>query len=100
VGGATISYDDGLGPPRFVLADGGGDYLFWVTDPWSGEVTPSMAGFKFVPVHTDYIDVATNQTGQNYTATISVIAKNVMVAGLPPPVIMAFPTPGIPSAAP
>ena len=38
---------------------------------WSGTVTPVLAGYTFVPPSVTYTDVISNQTAQNYTATLS-----------------------------
>jgi hypothetical protein len=36
---------------------------------WSGIVTPSLAGYTFLPISRSYTNVLANQTAQNYTAT-------------------------------
>jgi hypothetical protein len=64
VGGATISYTGGS-----TTADGTGHYAFTVLSGWSGTVTPSKPGYRFIPDHREYTNVTTDWTDQNYTAT-------------------------------
>jgi hypothetical protein len=66
VGGATLSYTDGT--PKTATANSSGVYTFQVSNNWSGTVTPSKAGFSFVPGNRAYTNVVTGQTGQDYTA--------------------------------
>jgi hypothetical protein len=69
VNGATLSYTDGT--PKTATADGSGLYSFLVPSGWSGTVIPSKAGYAFLPVSRSYTNVLANQTGQNYTATLT-----------------------------
>jgi hypothetical protein len=66
--GATLSYTDGT--PKTATADGSGNYSFTVSYNWSGTVTPSLTGYSFNPVNRTYSNVLSNQTSQNYTATL------------------------------
>ncbi len=65
--GVTLSYMDGI--LKTVTADSGGDYLFTLTEGWSGTVTPSKPGYTFAPASLPYSDLAANQADQDYTAT-------------------------------
>ena len=67
VAGATLNYINGT--PRTATSDSNGNYSFLVPSGWSGTVTPAKAGYSFSPVSINYTSVASNQTGQNYTAT-------------------------------
>ena len=64
VGGATLSYYDGT--LKTVVADGSGDYSITVPSGWSGIVTPSKTGYKFVPISRSYSNVQSDQTDQDY----------------------------------
>ncbi len=68
VAGATLNYTDGT--PKTAMSDGSGNYTISVLLGWSGTVIPSKAGFSFAPVNRIYNYVVTNQTSQNYTATL------------------------------
>ena len=50
---------------------GSGGYLVYVPEGWSGTVTPEKAGYAFTPSSISYSNVTSDQTGQNYTATVS-----------------------------
>lgn len=73
VGGATLSYTDGV--PQTVMADVSGNYILAVSNNWAGMVTPSKTGYFFLPANRNYSStpVTTDQTAQNYTATLNVI---------------------------
>ena len=64
--GATITYTGGS-----TTANGSGSYSFTVPSGWSGTVTPTKTGYTFSPVNRSYTNVTSNQTNQNYTATLS-----------------------------
>jgi hypothetical protein len=65
VGGATLSYSGGP-----TSADSVGNYSFTVPYGWTGTVTPSKANFTFSPVSKVYPAVTSDQTGQDFTATL------------------------------
>ena len=67
VAGATLSYTDGT--PKTATADGSGLYNFTVSYNWSGTVTPSLAGYGFIPASRTYANVTVNQDAQNYSTT-------------------------------
>jgi len=68
VAGATLNYTNGI--PQTATSDANGNYSFLVPSGWSGTVTPAKAGYSFSPANRLYTSVASNQTGQNYTATL------------------------------
>ena len=55
VAGATLSYTDGT--PKTATADGSGLYSLQVSYNWSGTVTPSKAGYSFLPAVKTYTNV-------------------------------------------
>ncbi|MBK9924361.1 MAG: M4 family metallopeptidase [Anaerolineales bacterium] len=67
-GDVVLQYADG--GFKTVTADGSGNYTIYVSPGWSGTVTPSKAGYIFSPLNRSYSNVTTNQTTQNYTATL------------------------------
>jgi uncharacterized repeat protein (TIGR01451 family) len=81
VAGATLNYTDGS--PKTATADGSGAYSFTVSYNWSGTVTPSKTGYSFSPTSTSYTNVLTNQTAQDFTASLMLftIHGNAGVAG-------------------
>jgi hypothetical protein len=66
--GATLTY--GGTTNGTANADGSGNYSFNLPFDWSGTVTPSKTGYAFSPVNRTYANLAADQTGQNYTATL------------------------------
>ena len=72
VAAAVLSYTDGTA--KTSTADESGDYSFDVTYNWSGTVTPTLAGYTFTPASTDYSNLTTDQTDQDYTASIVQVA--------------------------
>ena len=77
VGGVTLSYVDGT--LKTVIADGNGDYSFTVPLGWSGTVTPYKSGYTFTLVSKTYSHVLSDQTSQNYTATVCIGCADVQV---------------------
>jgi hypothetical protein len=71
---ATITYTGGS-----TTANSSGSYSFTVSGGWSGTVTPTKTGYSFSPVNRSYTNVTSNQTNQNYTATLigNTISGNV-----------------------
>ena len=67
VAGATLSYTDGT--PKTATSDASGNYSITVSSGWSGGLTPSRAGFTFLPGSRTYSNVTTNLTNQNFTAS-------------------------------
>ncbi len=65
-GSATIAYTGGS-----TTASGTGSYSFTVAGGWSGTVTPTKTGYTFSPVSRSYTNVTSNQSNQNYTATLN-----------------------------
>jgi len=58
-----------------------GQYSCTVPQGWSGSVTPSLSGYAFIPASRSYSSVAANQTGQNYTATSTVVPNSATFIG-------------------
>ncbi len=70
-GGVTLSYMEG-DILKTVVSDSSGNYFLKVDTGWSGTVTPSKAGVIFDPISRNYLNVQSNQTTQNYKASIPV----------------------------
>ena len=66
-GGVTLSYIHGT--LKMATSSTNGDYSFFVSDNWSGTVTPSLPCFTFTPTSISYSNVTTHQTSQDYTAS-------------------------------
>ncbi|MFH2040716.1 MAG: Ig-like domain-containing protein, partial [Chloroflexota bacterium] len=66
VGAATLSYTDGTS--KTATANSSGVYSLQVSYDWSGTITPSKAGFAFLPAIKSYTNVVSNQTAQDYVA--------------------------------
>jgi uncharacterized delta-60 repeat protein len=64
IGGASLGYTDGTA--KTATADGAGVYSFPVSSGWTGDVTPSLAGYTFSPDKTSYTDITSDQT-TNYS---------------------------------
>jgi len=70
--------EDGVGLEDVVMSglpgdpstDSSGNYSATVPYDWSGTVTPTLASHTFSPPSRTYSNVLSDQTGQNYTATI------------------------------
>ncbi len=73
VAGAGLGYTDGT--PKTTTADGAGDYSFEVSYNWSGTVTPSLAGYTFVPINRTYSNVQANQSDQNFIVLCYTLTK-------------------------
>jgi len=52
------------------VTDSNGYYRLMVNYGWSGTVTPTKAGFTFTPPSRTYSNVTSNQTNQDYTASV------------------------------
>ena len=61
----TVSYNGGA-----TTTDGSGYYSFEVPYGWSGTVTPSRIGFSFSPSSRSYSNVTSDQTNQDYSASV------------------------------
>lgn len=74
---ATITYTGGS-----TTSDGSGNYTFTVASGWTGTVTPSKTEYTFTPDHRDYSTAVTsNQTGQDFTATLNTYLLTVSKIG-------------------
>ena len=81
IAAATVGYAGSTNGST--TANGSGAYSFDVPFDWSGTVTPSKTGYSFSPVSRTYANLGTDQTAQNYTATLITysISGNVGVPG-------------------
>jgi hypothetical protein len=81
IAGATLSYTDGV--LQTTIADSSGNYSITVPSGWSGTVTPFKTSYTFLPASRTYSTVTSNQTAQNYIATLITytLTGNVGVAG-------------------
>jgi FtsP/CotA-like multicopper oxidase with cupredoxin domain len=74
VGGATLTYSDGVNSGT-VTADANGNYSISIptaapwTIPWTGTVTPSMTGYTFQPTQRSFTNISVDQVGQNFSTT-------------------------------
>lgn len=83
VAGATVSYSGT--PNGSVTADSSGLYtISGIPYGWTGTVTPSLAGYTFVPTNREYTNVTANWTSQDYVASMNTftISGNTEVAGV------------------
>ncbi len=67
VEGVTITFS---GEEGTATTDSNGGYSHQVSYGWSGTATPSKAGHIFSPSSRTYTSVTSDQTEQNYTATV------------------------------
>ena len=83
VAGVKLSYTDGSSKTVTTAADG--SYSFPISYNWSGTVTPSHPCFTFSPASRNYTSVTTDQTAQDYTASIGggCADVDVLIRGLP-----------------
>jgi len=58
------------GLPGNVVTSGGGNYRATVPYGWKGTVTPTKEGHAFLPEFVDYPELLSDQTNQNYTASV------------------------------
>jgi len=79
VAGVEITFSNEGGT---TTTDSEGNYSHTVSYSWSGTATPSLAGYTFDPATRTYTDVTSDQTDQDYTATLSTytISGNVSLA--------------------
>jgi hypothetical protein len=72
------------GLPGNPVTSGGGSYSADVDYGWSGTVTPTKAGYTFVPVNRVYSNVTSDQENQDYTPTVdsfTIISESFEGAG-------------------
>ena len=69
-GGTGISGVVMGGFPNSPTTDANGYYSDTVSYGWSGTGTPNKSGYTFSPPSLSYSNVVSNQTNQNYTATL------------------------------
>ncbi|MDH7600149.1 MAG: secretin and TonB N-terminal domain-containing protein [Sedimentisphaerales bacterium] len=86
----TISGNVGIadvvlkGLPGNVISGPDGTYTATVNHGWTGEVTPTLDGYRFDPPKRSYPKVTSNQVGQDYRPTeiLVTIAGNTGVPGV------------------
>jgi len=59
------------GLPGDPVTNFSGFYTTTVEYGWDGTVTPSLSGYSFTPINRTYTDVVSDQTGQDYSATLN-----------------------------
>jgi Tfp pilus assembly protein PilV len=62
-----------------------GAYSCSVPSGWTGSVKPTVSGYSFAPVTYSYANVTSNQTGQNFTATV--VATSFTLGGTVTPAL-------------
>ncbi len=67
INGATISFSNSAGSGVTNIS---GYYSKNISQGWSGTVTPVMNGYLFYPANRSYSNLASDQSGQNFTGTI------------------------------
>jgi uncharacterized repeat protein (TIGR02543 family) len=77
----TITFSNAGGT---ATTDASGGYFHSVADGWSGTATPAKTGLNFAPASRSYTNVTSDQTAQDYTATILTytISGNVGEVGI------------------
>jgi len=68
IGGTKLSYTDGV--LKTVTAASNGNYSLVVPEGWSGTVTPSKAGYTFVPDSRTYNNVLASFSNQDYSVLL------------------------------
>jgi hypothetical protein len=85
VAGVKLSFTDGSA--KTVSSAPNGIYSFPISYNWSGTVTPSHPCFTFSPTDRSYTSVTTNQTAQDYVASLNPSAGcadiDVLIRGVP-----------------
>jgi hypothetical protein len=67
ISGVTVSANSG---GSSATTNSSGSYSISVSYGWSGQVTPTKAGFDFLPAYINYPSITSNQTNQNYTGAL------------------------------
>jgi predicted outer membrane repeat protein len=82
-GGTGISGVTMGGLPGNPVTNASGFYTAAVTNGWSGNIAPTLAGYSFIPASRNYSGVTTNQSNQDYTGTLKTytISGHVRTSG-------------------
>jgi hypothetical protein len=72
VEGATLTYGT---QDSTATAGALGAYTLDVPYDWTGVLTPTLAGYTFVPDHLDFANVLTNTSGNNFTPSLIVAVE-------------------------
>ena len=67
IAGVIITFSNSGGT---ATTDSSGSYSLNVSDGYSGTATPAKAGYTFSPTSIDYANVTSDQSDQDYTATL------------------------------
>ena len=73
----ALSFTDGS--PRTVRSQPNGDYAFYVSENWTGTVTPTHSCFTFNPASRSYTNLTDDQTSQDYTPSVKAGCADVDV---------------------
>ena len=65
------------GLPGSPVTNAAGGYVAVVQAGWAATVTPTLAGYGFTPPSIEYVDIAANQSGQDYAARLLAPALTV-----------------------
>ena len=71
VSGVSINFSNSGGT---ATTNASGNYSVTLANGYSGTATPSKTGYTFTPATKSYSNLTTNQTGQDYTATLPPVA--------------------------
>ncbi|MGD8500446.1 MAG: carboxypeptidase-like regulatory domain-containing protein, partial [Phycisphaerales bacterium] len=74
--GANVVADTGGGSGT---TDASGEYELSITYGWRGKVTPTREGYTFRPTNKPYTVVTSDQTSQNFTATVMMLTISDVV---------------------
>ena len=66
IDGVMIDATD-IGPEDITYNDATGEYSITVPDAWTGTVTPTKAGFIFVPANIPFVNVTEDMPNNNFT---------------------------------
>jgi FtsP/CotA-like multicopper oxidase with cupredoxin domain len=78
--GVTLTFNPAVaGSP--VVTDSNGNYTLTFASPYTGTVTPSLAGYVFSPVSRSYTAIMLDQVAQDYAATAVVVVSGQVAVG-------------------
>jgi hypothetical protein len=103
VGGAALSYTDGV--TKTAVSNADGTYAIAVSYSWSGTITAAHPGYTFVPADRTYTNVTADLTGEDYAALQDTPTPNAtptleMTVTATPSSTTATPAPETPTATP
>ncbi|MGQ9673779.1 MAG: hypothetical protein ACUVV5_11740, partial [Candidatus Aminicenantales bacterium] len=71
------------GLPGDPTTNASGVYTATVAEGWAGTATPVLAGYSFTPSFRTYTNVTSDQTGQDYEATLLVFETDADAVTVP-----------------